>query len=149
MKTLTASSSCGSLPPPLTQGTDRLPAPPPEPQRFLQALGEAFRHAELHDVLHWSFPDRLHRAEVSQQDALARGPDAFDGIERRRQRLTRADLAVMCDREAMGLVADALDQEHARRVALLHDGFRATRREDLLALLGQRKRRDVGIARRL
>src|SRR5438093_8845338 len=55
----------------------------------------------------------------------------------------------MGDREAMRLVADALDQEHAWRVVLLHDRLRPARREDLLALLGQREGWDVGETRLL
>src|SRR3981081_4714155 len=105
MKTPTASSSCGSLPPAMTRVTDGFPAATPKSQRFFQTLGEAFRHAQLHDVLHRSLSDRLHRAEVSQEDALARGSDALDRIERRRQRLARAHLPVVRDREAMRLVA--------------------------------------------
>src|SRR5467141_2723433 len=55
----------------------------------------------------------------------------------------------MGDREAMSLVADALYEEHAGRVVLLDDWLRASRREDLLALLGQRKGRNVGKSSRL
>src|SRR6266566_10115274 len=54
----------------------------------------------------------------------------------------------MGDREAMSLVANPLDEEHARRVVLLDDGLRATRREDLLALFGERESRNVGKPRR-
>src|SRR3979411_1807821 len=55
----------------------------------------------------------------------------------------------MGDREAMSLVADALYEEHAGRVVLLDDWLGSSRREDLLALLGQRKGRDVGKSGRL
>src|SRR5450759_755290 len=49
----------------------------------------------------------------------------------------------------MGLVADALDKEHAGRAVLLDDRLRAPWREDLLLFLGQREGRDVRVARRL
>src|SRR5450759_2788245 len=133
----------------MTRVTDRLPAGTLESQRLFEALCEALGYAELHDVLHRRLPDRLHRAEVSQEDALARGPDALDRVQRRSQRLARPDLSMVGDGEAMRLVADALDQEHAWRVALLDDWLHASRCEDLLALLGKRKRRNVSEAGRL
>src|SRR5450759_1501347 len=133
----------------MTRVTNRLPAGTLESQRLFEALCEALGYAELHDGLHRRLPDRLHRAEVSQEDALARGPDALDRVQRGRQRLARPDLSMVGDGETMRLIADALDQEHAWRVALLDDWLCASRREDLLALLGERKRRDVSEARRL
>src|SRR4030081_779872 len=170
--TRTASSSSTSLVPPrMTRATGfrtfgarstyeiarevllapEAPYPPgrKKSQGFLQPHREAFRDTELHYVLHRRLADRLHRAEVSQEDALSRGPDAFDRVERGRQRLARSDLPVVGDREAMRLVPNPLHQEHNRRVPLLDDRLSPSRREDLLPLLGQRKRRDVGVAGRL
>src|SRR5207253_4252218 len=104
---------------------------------LFEAGRQAFGYAELHDLIDRRLPDRLHRTEVSQERALARGTDPFDGVEWRSERLARPDLAVMGDRETVRLIANALDEEHARRVPLLHDRLGSARREDLLALLRQ------------
>src|SRR5713226_4114268 len=105
MKTPTASSRSGSFVPPTMTSVICS-------QGFLEAFGEALRHAERHYVLDRRFPDRLHRAEVSQERSFARGSDSFDRIQRRRECFSRADLAVMCDRESVCLVAYALNEEH-------------------------------------
>src|SRR6266849_9695092 len=145
-KTPTASSSsCSVVPPTMTRVTAATLAS----QGLFQPLGKALRDTERDDLLHRGVANRLHRAEVSKQDALPRGPNALDGVERRGKRLARTHLAVMRDRKSMRLVPDALHQEHSRRVPLLHDRLRAARREDLLALLGQREGRDVRVAGRL
>src|SRR5579864_5681631 len=73
-KTPTASSSCGSLGPPTITSVMS--------QSFLEALGEALRHAELDDLVDRRFADGLHRAEVSQERPLARGSDPLDRVER-------------------------------------------------------------------
>src|SRR5450759_4059887 len=49
----------------------------------------------------------------------------------------------------MGLIANALDQEHAGRTALLDDRLRAPWREDLFLFLGQRESRDGRVSRGL
>src|SRR3989449_1297892 len=103
-------------------------------------------YAELHDLVDRRLPDRLHRTEVSQERTLARGTDPFYGVKRRRQRLASPDLAVMGDRETVRLVADALDEEHARRVPLLHDRLGSAGGEDLLSLLRPREGRDGRVA---
>ena len=60
--------------------------------------------------------DRVGRAEVVEQRALARRADARQVVEDRgRHRLVAAH-AVVGDREAVGLVADALQQLQRRRV---------------------------------
>ncbi len=45
---------------------------------LFQPLGKALRDAERDDLLHRGVANRLHRAEVSKQDALPRGPNALD-----------------------------------------------------------------------
>src|SRR5579872_2336217 len=130
-----ASSSFSSAAPRMISATS---------ERLLQADRQALRDAQPGDLVDGRFADRLHRTEVSQERTLSRRSDSFDGVERRRQRLARADLAMVRDGEAMRLVPNSLDEEHAGRVPLLDDGLGATRSEDLLALLGERERRDVG-----
>src|SRR5579859_7675952 len=158
-KTPTASSSSESLLPPRmtsatllrtfgardTPGSARevllapeVPHPPGGSQSFLETERESLWDAELHDVLDRSFANGLHGPEVSQERSLARGPDAFDRVKRGGERFLRAYLAVMGDRKPVRLVADALHQEHARRVPLLHDRLGSIWRKDLLALLRQR-----------
>src|SRR5207245_3336938 len=85
----------------------------------------------------------------SQGRASTSGGDHLDRMERGREGFGGAELAVMRDREAVRLIADALNQKHARRVALLDDRLRAPWREDLLAFLGQREGRNVRVAGRL
>src|SRR5207245_10309315 len=77
------------------------------------------------------------------------GADPLHRIERGREGFAGADLAVMRDREAVRLIADALNQKHARRVALLDDRLRAPWREDLVVFLRQREGRNVRVAGRL
>src|SRR5579864_7342082 len=128
-KTPTASSSCGSLGPPTMTSVIS--------QGFLEPLGEALRHPELDDLIDRRFADGLHRAEVSQERALARGPDALDRVERRGQSFPRPHLSVVRDRKTVGFVADPLDQEHPRRASLLHDRVGPSGRKDLLTFLGE------------
>src|SRR6266700_3288739 len=149
-KTPTASSSSGSVvPPTMTRVTDGVPAGTLVSQGLFETFRQALGDAQSDDVLDRRFADGLHRAEVSQQRTLPRRPDAFHRIERRGQGLARAHLAVVRDREAVRFVSDSLDEKHSRRVPLLDDRLRAVRREYLLALLGQRERRNVGVAGRL
>src|SRR5438309_179130 len=118
-----------------------------ESQRLFQASRQTFRDAELHDLVDRRLADRLHRAEVSQERALARGSDPLDRIERRRQCLAGPHLAVVGDREAVRLIADPLDEKHPGRAALLDDRLRPAGRKDLLAFFGQGERGNVRVAR--
>ena len=56
----------------------------------------------------------LGRAEVTEERPAARGPDAFELVEHRRPRRGVAPLPVEGDREAVRLVADALQELQAR-----------------------------------
>src|SRR5438552_2173126 len=118
-------------------------------QRLFQTRCKARWNAELHDLVDRRLPDRLHRAEVSQERAVARGADSLDRVERRGKRLPRPHLAVMRDRKSMRLVADTLDEKHPGRVSFLNNRLGAARREDLLALLCQREGWNVRVPRRL
>ena len=62
------------------------------------------------DLLHRRFTDCLQRAELAQQGALALRPDTRYGVEGALHARLRPYLAVVLDGEAVGLVADALDE---------------------------------------
>ena len=57
-----------------------------------------------------------------------------------------AHTLVVRDRETMCLVADALHEVHALRVARQDDRVRAVRQEELLSLLRERDDRDLQAA---
>src|ERR1700687_582083 len=73
---------------------------------------------DLHQVGDRGALDRLERAEVVQQGALARRPDAGDFLPARLAYIARTPRRVRADGETMGLIAQPLDEvEHriARR----------------------------------
>src|SRR3954469_20984710 len=79
--------------------------------------------------------DGLRRAEVVEQRPLARRPDAGQLVEQRRGHRAVAPRAVMRYREAVRLVADALEELQRRRVVAEHDRLAPSRHEDLLDAL--------------
>src|SRR5687768_16991548 len=92
---------------------------------------------------------RLGRAEVLEQRALARGPDAREVVhDRFRHGLVPAD-PVVGDGESVGLVAYSLEELELRRVVREHDGLGLPGEEHLLDPLGQRYDRDAALAEAL
>src|SRR3954451_22820302 len=81
---------------------------------------------------------RLGRAEVVEERALSRRADARQIVEDRRGHRPVAADPVVRDREAVGLVADALEQLELRRVVVEQDRVRLAREEHLLDPLGER-----------
>ena len=74
----------------------------------------------------------------AQQRALARRPDAREVVEDRRPSSPCRGGSVVRDREAVRLVAHALQQLELRRVVRQRDGLADAREEDLLDPLGER-----------
>src|SRR5690349_21419923 len=86
-----------------------------------ERIGDARRGLEVGEA---GVGHRLGRAEVREEGALPCGADARNLVERGGAGLGGALLAVGADREAVGLVAQALDEvEH--RVAVAEGGRRA------------------------
>src|SRR3954449_3695339 len=75
---------------------------------------------------------RLGGAEVLEQRALARRADPGQLVHDRLGHRPVAADAVVGDREAVRLVADALEQLERGRLVREHDRLRAAGREDLL-----------------
>ena len=80
---------------------------------------------------------RFAEPNVREQRALPRGPDPGQVVERRRVWRLPAQVAVVGDREAVRLVAEALDQVERRRAGRQDDRLGTAGEEQLLALLGQ------------
>ena len=100
------------------------------PQRRLDALGDIVRHAGRGgDLLDRCQFDLFDRAEVGDQLLLPLRADAMDVIEARFQAGGRALLAVIGEREAVRLVAHALDEIERLRVARQHDRVASDRAE--------------------
>src|SRR5439155_6910214 len=85
----------------------------------------------------------LDRAEHAQQRASPARPDAREVIELRADRGLPAEVAVVRDREAMGLVAKALDEVQGLRRRRQEDRLGDSRKDQLLALLRESGERQV------
>src|ERR1700760_398916 len=91
--------------------------------------------------------DAFGRAEVREQRALARRADAGELVEQRRRHRAVATRAVMRDREAVRLVAYALQQLQLRGRVVEHERRAAPGDEQLLDPLRQRDDRDAALAK--
>ena len=114
----------------------------------VEVAADLGRHAgHALEVLARRGQHRLRRAEVLEQRALAGRADAGQPVEDRLRHRGVAAGAVVGDREAVRLVADALEQLQLRRVVGEHAAGRATPgQEDLLDALGQRDDDDAALA---
>ena len=88
--------------------------------------------------------DGLDGAEAAEQGALAHRAQTGDDIETGAQRRLGPAGAVPGDGEAVGLVADPLDQEERGRIAGQDDRIGLVRPEQLLVALGQAEDGNVG-----
>ena len=86
----------------------------------------------------------LDRAEVTEDRPSPHGPDAVEGLEDRLHRLRAAALAVVAQRNAMGLVACPLEQLQRGAGAVEPDRLRRAGDEHLLLALRERDDRDAG-----
>ena len=92
--------------------------------------------------------DRLGRAEVREQRPLAGRADPGQLVQQRAGHRTVAANAVVGDRKAVGLVADALEQLQLRRGVVEHERRWPPGLKHLLDALGQRDDRDPALAQR-
>src|SRR5437879_137772 len=81
--------------------------------------------------------DAIGRAEVLEQRALSCRPDTGKLVEQRTRERPRSPLAVKVEREAVGLVADPLQEPRGLGVRADRQRIRAARDEHLLESLGQ------------
>ena len=95
------------------------------------------------DLLDRRLADPLHRAEDPEQRRPPPRPDPGQVVEGGSDRRLAPQLAVVGDREAMGLVADPLDEVEGLRGRRQEDRLRAVRQDELLALLGEAGERQV------
>lgn len=77
------------------------------------------------------------RFKMRQQRTAARRADAGDILQRRMHARLLAQIAVMGDAEAVGFIADALNEMQRRRLAVEQNALFLIRQEDFFQLLCQ------------
>src|SRR5207248_7622338 len=84
------------------------------------------------ELLLGSGEDALRGPEMPQQSTAAHGTDALERVEDRLARACIASLAMEADREAVRLVADALEELQPGRMRVEKNGVGPAGQEDLL-----------------
>src|SRR6188472_1933380 len=90
------------------------------------------------DLLGRRVQEPLGRAEVAEQRPLPDRADAAEPVQDRAGHRLAAAPAVQVEGEAVGLVADALEQSRRVRFGADRQRLRASRHIDLLEALGER-----------
>ena len=108
------------------------------------AEGESADAGDGGDLLDRRLADALHRAEDAEQRAAAARADAGQVVELGADRRLAPQVAVVGDREAVRLVADALDEvQRLRGRSAAAIGSARSGQDQLLALLGEPGERQV------
>src|SRR4051794_4421834 len=113
------------------------------------ARGLAREPGDSLELLSRGADDGLGRAEVVEQGALPRRPDAGQVVEQGGGHRTVAARAVVGDGEAVRLVAHPLEELQRGRVVTQDDRLAPAGDEDLLDALGERDDRDAARAEAL
>src|SRR5258708_13658275 len=102
-------------------------------QVIIKASGERRADScDLVEIRHARAHDALQATEVLEQRPSLRGPESRDGFQHRLVVAARAALAMSADREAVSLIAYALNEPCRRRVALGRERCRRAVHEEPL-----------------